>query len=150
VTTWSSTDEHPVESAATVTIVSAARAAFLRTPQMISGRPRPVTQRHAPATIERPEEGTRAVFPEAADPRTRSPNSGRVSGPRLSGSSVRSQLGHGNRGHSGHMTVVTQLLAAVGTLTAVVLILLMAAVPLLLDLPLRSAPHSRAPRGKGR
>ena len=37
------------------------------------------------------------------------------------------------------MTVVTQLLAAVGTLTAVVLILLMAAVPLLLDLPVRSA-----------
>jgi hypothetical protein len=38
------------------------------------------------------------------------------------------------------MTVVTQLLAAVGTFTAVVLILLMAAVPLLLDLPLRPAP----------
>ena len=37
------------------------------------------------------------------------------------------------------MTVVTQLLAAVGTLTAVVLLLLMAAVPLLLDLPLTSA-----------
>jgi hypothetical protein len=52
------------------------------------------------------------------------------------------------------MTVVTQLLAAVGTLTAVVLILLMAAVPLLLDLPLRRAPHSQIPRralhGKGR
>jgi hypothetical protein len=52
------------------------------------------------------------------------------------------------------MTVVTQLLAAVGTLMAVVLILLMAAVPLLLDLPLRRAPHSQAPRralhGKGR
>ena len=44
------------------------------------------------------------------------------------------------------MTVVTQLLAAVGTLMAVVLILLMAAVPLLLDLPLRRAPHSQAPR----
>ena len=44
------------------------------------------------------------------------------------------------------MAVVAQLLAAVGTLTAVVLILLMAAVPLLLDLPLRSAPHSRPPR----
>jgi hypothetical protein len=44
--TWSSTDEHPVESAATVTMVSAARAVFLRTPEMISGRPRPVTQRH--------------------------------------------------------------------------------------------------------
>ena len=52
------------------------------------------------------------------------------------------------------MTVVTQLLAAVGTLTAVVLILLMAAVPLLLDLPLPRTPHSQAPRralqGKGR
>jgi hypothetical protein len=35
------------------------------------------------------------------------------------------------------MTTVTQLLAAVGTLTAVVLLVLMAAVPLLLDLPLR-------------
>ena len=34
------------------------------------------------------------------------------------------------------MTVVTQLLAVVGTLTAVVLLLLMAATPLLLDLPL--------------
>ena len=52
------------------------------------------------------------------------------------------------------MTVVTQLLFAVGTLTSVALILLMAAVPLLLDLPLRRAPHSQAPRralhGKGR
>ena len=48
------------------------------------------------------------------------------------------------------MTVVTQLITVVGTLTAVVLILLMAAVPLLLDLPLRSASHStRVPR-KGR
>ena len=44
------------------------------------------------------------------------------------------------------MSVVTQLLAVVGTLTAVVLILLMAAVPLLLDLPLRPA----APSEKGR
>ena len=44
------------------------------------------------------------------------------------------------------MAVVAQLLAAVGTLTAVVLILLMAAVPLLLDLPLRSAPHSQTRR----
>ena len=39
-------------------------------------------------------------------------------------------------------------------LLAFVLILLMAAVPLLLDLPLRRAPHSQAPRralhGKGR
>ena len=40
------------------------------------------------------------------------------------------------------MTVVTQLVAAVGTLTAVALLLLMAAVPLLLDLPLN-------PRRKG-
>ena len=48
------------------------------------------------------------------------------------------------------MTVVTQLLAAVGTVTAVVLIVLMAVVPLLLDLPLRRTPHSQAVRGKGR
>ncbi len=48
------------------------------------------------------------------------------------------------------MTVVTQVLAAVGALTAVVLIIMMAAVPLLLDLPLRRAPHSQAVRGKGR
>ena len=48
------------------------------------------------------------------------------------------------------MTVVTQLLAAVGTFTAVVLIVLMAAVPLLLDLPLRRAPDSQAARRKGR
>ena len=48
--------------------------------------------------------------------------------------------------HSGHMTVVTQLLAAVGALTAVVLILLMAAVPLLLDLPLRSTSPSEKRR----
>ena len=41
------------------------------------------------------------------------------------------------------MTIVTHLLAAVSTLTAVVLIVLMATVPLLLDLPLRPAPHSR-------
>jgi hypothetical protein len=34
------------------------------------------------------------------------------------------------------MAVVTQLLNAVGTLTAIVLLLLMAVVPLLLDLPL--------------
>jgi hypothetical protein len=34
------------------------------------------------------------------------------------------------------MTAVTQLLGAVGTLTAVVLIVLMAAVPFLEDLPL--------------
>ncbi|HEX8519260.1 MAG TPA: hypothetical protein VF667_06680 [Pseudonocardia sp.] len=34
------------------------------------------------------------------------------------------------------MNVVTQLLAVVGTLTAMVLILLMAAIPLLIDLPL--------------
>jgi hypothetical protein len=48
------------------------------------------------------------------------------------------------------MTVVTQLLAAVGTFTAVVLILLMAAVPLLLDLPVRSAPDSQGSHRKGR
>ena len=42
------------------------------------------------------------------------------------------------------MTVVTQLLAAVGTLTAVVLLVLMAAIPLLIDLPLRR------PTSKGR
>jgi hypothetical protein len=35
------------------------------------------------------------------------------------------------------MTLVTHLLATLGTLTAVALLLLMAAVPLLLDLPLR-------------
>jgi hypothetical protein len=35
------------------------------------------------------------------------------------------------------MIVATQLLDAVGTLTAVVLLILMAAVPLLLDLPLQ-------------
>jgi len=44
------------------------------------------------------------------------------------------------------MTVVSQLLAAVGTCTAVVLILLMAAVPLLLDLPLRPASPSEKRR----
>jgi hypothetical protein len=43
------------------------------------------------------------------------------------------------------MSVVTQLIAAMGTLTAVALLLLMAAVPLLVDLPLRPAP----PRQKG-
>ena len=48
------------------------------------------------------------------------------------------------------MTVVAQLLATVDTLTAVFLILLMAAVPLLLDLPLRSAPDSRGVQKKGR
>ena len=48
--------------------------------------------------------------------------------------------------HSGRMSVVTQLLAAVGTLTAVVLILLMAAVALLLDLPLRSTSPSEKRR----
>ena len=41
------------------------------------------------------------------------------------------------------MTVVTELLAAVGTLTAVALILLMAVVPILLDLPLDHAARSR-------
>lgn len=48
------------------------------------------------------------------------------------------------------MTVVTQLLAAVGALTAVVLILLMAAVPLLVDLPVRPAPDSQGSLRKGR
>jgi hypothetical protein len=44
--------------------------------------------------------------------------------------------------HSEAMTtVVTQLLAVVGTLTAVVLLLLMAVIPLLLDLPQR--PNGR-------
>lgn len=38
--------------------------------------------------------------------------------------------------HSEYMPVVTQLLAAVGAVTAVVLLVLMAAVPLLVDLPL--------------
>ena len=47
------------------------------------------------------------------------------------------------------MTVVTQLLAAVGTLTAVVLLLLMATVPLLLDLPLRPV-HRPVLRRKAR
>lgn len=51
--------------------------------------------------------------------------------------------------HSGAMAIVTQLLATAGTLTAVVLILLMAAVPLLLDLPLGSARHSTPPRRNG-
>lgn len=44
--------------------------------------------------------------------------------------------------HSERMTVLTHLLGAVGTLTAVVLILLMAATPLLLDLPPRG-PEER-------
>ncbi len=44
------------------------------------------------------------------------------------------------------MTVVTQLLAAVGTVVAVALLLLMAAVPLLVDLPLnRPAREARRP-----
>ena len=47
------------------------------------------------------------------------------------------------------MTVVTHLLAAVGTLTAVVLILLMATVPLL-DPPPRPASDSRTSRRKGK
>jgi hypothetical protein len=41
-----------VPSAATVNIVSAARAAFVRTAEMISGRRRPVTQRHTSFPIE--------------------------------------------------------------------------------------------------
>jgi hypothetical protein len=47
-----------------------------------------------------------------------------------------SQRSHGRMSHSGCMAVVTQLLAVVGTLMAVALLLLMAAVPLLIDLPL--------------
>ena len=53
-----------------------------------------------------------------------------------SGSSANARHGHGRTAHSGAMTAVTQLLGAVGTLTAVVLIVLMAAVPFLEDLPL--------------
>ena len=41
------------------------------------------------------------------------------------------------------MAVIAQLLAAVGTLTAVVLLLLMAVVPFLLDLPLRPTSKGR-------
>ena len=48
----------------------------------------------------------------------------------------------------GRMTVVTHLLAALGPLAAVALLLLMAAVPLLVDLPLTSAARRahRRPR----
>ena len=138
--TWSSTEAQPVVSAATVAIVSAARAAVLRTAEMISGFRRPVTERHAPATIGR-RRGlgcTPTGFPEAG---AHTPSAVPQRAPSRATAC---------RAHSGLMTVVTQLLAAVGTLTAVVLILLMAAVPLLLDLPQRSAPHSQAPRRKGR
>ena len=41
------------------------------------------------------------------------------------------------------MNVVTHLLAVVGTLTAVVLLVLMAATPLLIDLPLHRRPTSK-------
>ena len=44
------------------------------------------------------------------------------------------------------MTVLTHLLATVGTLTAVVLLLLMAAIPLLIDLPLRRPTSSSKER----
>ena len=54
---------------------------------------------------------------------------------------------HGRMTQSGAMTVVSELLAAVGTLAAVVLILLMAVVPFLLDLPLSG---SEWPRPKNR
>jgi hypothetical protein len=50
------------------------------------------------------------------------------------------------------MVVVTQLLAAVGTLAAVVLLLLMAVVPLLVDLPAqrRKGPlRTRSPADGG-
>jgi hypothetical protein len=62
----------------------------------------------------------------------------RLCGPKAghSDASGNSQHGHGRGAHRGDMSVVTQLLAVVGTLTAVVLLLLMAATPLLLDLPL--------------
>jgi hypothetical protein len=43
------------------------------------------------------------------------------------------------------MALATQLLAAVGTLTAVALLLLMAVVPFLLDLPLRPTLHRSIP-----
>jgi hypothetical protein len=49
-----------------------------------------------------------------------------------------SQHGHGRKAHCEHMAVVTQLLTAVGTVTAVVVLLLMATIPLLIDLPLHS------------
>jgi hypothetical protein len=68
----------------------------------------------------------------SADTRVR----GRRAPPTHSDFSANSQRSHGRMSHSDHMTVVTQLLAAVGTLTAVALLLLMAAVPVLLDLPL--------------
>jgi len=45
--------------------------------------------------------------------------------------------------HSGRMTLVAHLLAAAGTLAAVVLLLLMAVVPFLLDLPLRPTSKGR-------
>jgi hypothetical protein len=41
------------------------------------------------------------------------------------------------------MALVTHLFAAVGTLTAIVLLLLMAVVPFLLDLPLRPTSKGR-------
>jgi hypothetical protein len=50
--------------------------------------------------------------------------------------SANPQYLHGDEAHSEHMDVVTQLLATLGTVTAVVLLVLMAAVPLLVDLPL--------------
>lgn len=43
------------------------------------------------------------------------------------------------------MTTVTHLFAALGTMTAVVLLVVMAAVPILLDLPLRSTLHRPTP-----
>ena len=48
--------------------------------------------------------------------------------------SANAYRGHARMTQSGVMNVVTQLLAVVGTLTAVVLLILMAAVPLLLNL----------------
>jgi hypothetical protein len=113
-----------VPSAATVTIVRAARAAVLSMIRMISVRRLPATERHAPDTIGCGRGSTIVVFPVESAFRHHS------------GFSARRQLDHGRRTHPEPMTVVTQLFSAVGTLTAVVLLLLMAAVPLLLDLPL--------------
>jgi hypothetical protein len=110
---------------------------------MISVRRRPVTQRHASVTI-----GwwcacgrTLAEFPPCAvfSHRDRFASSRAA----LSGSSARSQPRHGLQMHSRGMTLVAHLLATAGTLAAVVLLLLMAVVPLLLDLPLRPTSKGR-------
>jgi hypothetical protein len=54
------------------------------------------------------------------------------------------QREHGRKAHSEHMTVAIHLLTAVGTAAAVVILLLMAATPLLIDLPLH--PEGSAAR----